>query len=79
MKPLFDQLAAVTRELELRRRVYPKWMQEGRISEAKARHEIDCFEAAVATLQKLVWIQEIADEEYGRPTVDVMKGPTPKV
>lgn len=40
-----DKLAAVERELTLRRRVYPRWIEKGRMSGAKAAHEIAVLEA----------------------------------
>jgi len=48
-----EQIACVERELALRRRVYPRWVEQGRMAEAKAAHEIGCMEAALDTLRGL--------------------------
>jgi len=72
MKALFDQLESVRRELAMRRSCYAKWVKAGKMSQTKANHEIECFEAVEATIQKLLWIQESADEEFGRPTMSLI-------
>lgn len=56
MKSLTDQLACARREFALRKNVYWRWVQEGRKgwTADKARHEIECMEAIVATLEKAV-------------------------
>lgn len=43
-----DKLACVERELKMRRRVYPRWIEDGRMSAGKAAHEIAAMEAIVA-------------------------------
>ena len=52
MKTLKQQMDSVAREIALRKRVYPKWILAGRISEAKAKHEIKCMESVLDTLTK---------------------------
>jgi hypothetical protein len=47
------QIACVEREVEMRRRVYPRWITEGRISQAKALDEIEAMKAVLATLRGL--------------------------
>ena len=47
------QLAAAKRELAMRRRVYPRWIAQQRMSEATAHHEIACMQAIVDTLEAL--------------------------
>lgn len=42
-----DKLACVTRELMMRKRVYPRWVADRRISEGMAAHQIACMEAIV--------------------------------
>jgi len=51
--PLSDQIACVTRELGMRRRVYPKWIESGRMKQDEADREIARMEAVLATLQGL--------------------------
>lgn len=53
MKTLHEQIKSVERELAMRRRVYPRLIHEGRMTEAVAAHEIECFEAILVTLQKV--------------------------
>jgi len=57
-----EQLGAARRELALRQRCYPKWIPTGKITQAKADHEIACMEAIVGTLQKLKDLEEVSDE-----------------
>lgn len=62
MKPLSDQLACARRELALRRSVYPKWIDSGRLSRDKAAHEIECMESIVASIEKLKHLEEVTEE-----------------
>jgi hypothetical protein len=43
-----DKLACAERELKMRRHVYPRWIEAGKISAGKAAHEIAAMEAIVA-------------------------------
>lgn len=52
--PLTMQIACIERELRMRRRVYPRWVEAGRITQAKAEWEIDAMEGVLATLQALL-------------------------
>ncbi|WP_291295346.1 hypothetical protein [Elioraea sp.] len=49
--PIAEQIACVTREIEMRRRVYPRWVQDGRMKPTKAQAEIEAMEAVLATLK----------------------------
>lgn len=40
-----DKLKCAERELALRKRSYPKWVEEERMSAGKSAHEIACMEA----------------------------------
>lgn len=51
---LTDQLAAARRELGMRRRVYPRQVASGRMTQAAADHEIACMQAIVDTLAGLI-------------------------
>jgi hypothetical protein len=42
-----DKLACAQRELKMRTRVYARWVDEGKMSSAKAAHEIACMEEIV--------------------------------
>lgn len=47
------QIAEVEREIKLRRRVYPRWCQDGRLSHAAADRQIETMEAVLATLRRV--------------------------
>lgn len=47
------QIACVKREVAMRRRAYPRWVQQGRMKQAVADHEIALMEEVQATLQGL--------------------------
>lgn len=40
--------ACIERELKMRRRAYPRWVEAGRMSQAKADEEIAIMEAILA-------------------------------
>jgi hypothetical protein len=48
-----EQLACVERELTMRRRVYPRWIEAGKMTKAKADAEIRAMEAVAETLRGL--------------------------
>jgi hypothetical protein len=49
-----EQLACAKRELTMRERVYPRWVANGKMSQAKADHETQAMRAIIATLDGLV-------------------------
>lgn len=51
--PLDRQIACAKRELALRRRVYPAWVNAKRLNQFKAEDEIAAMAAIVATLEGL--------------------------
>jgi hypothetical protein len=63
---LAEQRAEIGRELGIRRNVYPKWVTDGRLSQALADRQIDCMDAAYETLKWLEgnmdWIKAAAKE-----------------
>jgi hypothetical protein len=48
-----DKLACAERELKMRKRVYERWTDEGKMSAGKAAHEIACMEAIVKDYQAI--------------------------
>jgi len=64
MKSLTDQLTAARRELGLRKNAYPRWLSEGRAgwTADKVRHEIECMEAIVGTLEKCAELEQVGSE-----------------
>jgi hypothetical protein len=51
--PLSEQIECVEREIRMRNKVYPRWVEAGRMSKAKARDEQAAMEAVLATLKAL--------------------------
>lgn len=49
--PVSEQLKELRRELAQRRRVFPKWVQDGRLEQAEADRRIARLEAAIATVE----------------------------
>ena len=47
-----DMIACARRELALRKRVYQRWIDQERMSEPRALHEIACMEAILAHLER---------------------------
>jgi hypothetical protein len=60
--PLERQIACLRREVGLRKRVYPRWIQNGRMTQEQADSQIEAMEAAQATLER------VRDEEKARVT-----------
>lgn len=52
MIDILQQIEAVDREIRMRRRVYPRWVGAGKMSQQKADHEIACMEAVAETLMR---------------------------
>ena len=47
-----EKLACVKRELAMRHRVYPSWVDKGRMTSEKAAHEIAVMEAIVRDYER---------------------------
>ncbi len=62
MKPMVELLASARRELALRRRVYPRWVESGRISEDQAAHEIQCMSDICEVLELRKVLAEVTEE-----------------
>lgn len=62
MKTLAEQLDCLQRELEKRKRIYPGLVDSNRLDAKRAKHEIDCMQASVRTLQKMVWLDDVSRE-----------------
>jgi hypothetical protein len=50
---LSEQLVEAERELALRRKLYPQWVQSGRLDPRKAQYQLACMEAITLTLTRL--------------------------
>lgn len=53
MITLREQIECAERELEKRKRLYPRWVKMGELNELKAAREIAGMEAILATLESL--------------------------
>lgn len=49
-----DKLACIRREIGMRKRVYPRWVAGGKMTQAKADAEISLMEAIAADYQRQV-------------------------
>ena len=47
------QISCVQRELAMRKKVYPKWVMNGRMKAEEADYEINCMQAVHNTLSGL--------------------------
>jgi hypothetical protein len=59
---LEEQIAAVRRELALRKAVYPKWVMNGRIKQETADQELAAMQAVHDTLLR---VNDLLVEQYG--------------
>lgn len=62
LKPISEMLASAKREWTMRQRVYPRWVEEGRMTFEKAMHEITCMESIVQFLEASLLLKEAGDE-----------------
>jgi len=46
-----QQLACVRREIAMRERVYPRWVEQGKMKPESAKRELDSMRAVLETLQ----------------------------
>ena len=53
MISLAEQIAEAERELALRRKCYPAWVQSGKLAHEDAYHQLQCMEAIIKTLLRL--------------------------
>jgi hypothetical protein len=49
-----QQVACLEREVRMRERVYPRWVQAGKMTQPKADAETETMRAALETLRTLV-------------------------
>lgn len=53
MKSMPEQIECVKREIRFRQYVYPRRIDAGKMSPAKAAHELESMQAVLATLEAL--------------------------
>lgn len=52
-KTLSDAISEIKRELALRKQVYPRWIEQGKITRQDANHQYQSMERALELLQEL--------------------------
>jgi hypothetical protein len=62
LKTLEQMAKACRREANMRKRVYPRWAEAGKITADQAEHEIQCMESAALVLQRLVELRDASEE-----------------
>lgn len=68
--PIEDQIRCVEREIEMRERVYPRWVSEKRLTQAKADRELAAMRAVLRTLQGIAEAAALGPSEEGALWVD---------
>ena len=48
-----EQITSVEREIRMREKVYPRWVERKKLSQAKADHEMAAMHAVLETLRKV--------------------------
>lgn len=71
-RDLVEAIDECQRELNVRRRCFPRWVQDGRVSATDAQDRVDRLATAIEHLQKLV-LKPLADE-VERLTVPMHSG-----
>lgn len=60
--PLSDMIACVEREIAMRERVYPRWVESGRMTQDKADWELRVMRAVLVKLR----LNQQDNEDYQR-------------
>jgi hypothetical protein len=65
---LDDQVKEVKREIAMRKRVYPRWVAQGKMDKALADKKLAIMEAALATLEDLqAKVEALDPRQQGLP------------
>jgi len=59
-----DQIACIKREIALRKNIYPRWVENGRMKQAAADLEIERMTAALHTLLNVKGEQDALEAEF---------------
>ena len=76
-KTMEQMAACAQREYNMRKRVYPRWVEAGKMTAEKAKHEIECMESIWYVLFRLKELQD-ASEEMKAMEQKRQEQPTPK-
>lgn len=77
MKHLNILLAAAERELALRKGVYPRWVNQKKLSAEKAKHEIECMADIVDLINRQKLLAEISEEMQRKLPLPFQENPPP--
>lgn len=54
MVTITEQMKGVRREIDYRKRLYPKWVADGRMTQQEANYQIELMEYVLNTLQAVL-------------------------
>ncbi len=57
MVTITEQMKGVRREIDYRKRLYPKWVSDGRMTQQEANYQIELMEYVLNTLQAVLDFQ----------------------
>lgn len=57
MVTITEQIKGVRREIDYRKRLYPKWVADGRMKQKEADYQIELMEYVLNTLQAVLEFQ----------------------
>lgn len=55
---LQDQIICIRREIAMRNKVYPRWIENGKMKQDKAAWEVKCMENVLESLHRLVDLEK---------------------
>jgi signal recognition particle subunit SEC65 len=67
MSNIYEMLRCAEREVKMRKRVYPRWTEQGRMSVVEAAHEIHVMEQIAEHLRELVEAEQPRLFKNGSP------------
>lgn len=74
IRSLPEAISEVKRELQVRERCYPRWVEDGRLTDIDASDRFDRMEAALRYLQEIH--DATADNDAGMGTLDPSDEPS---
>ena len=69
MKTPTQLLACAERELNLRYSTFPRWVLQGKMTQEKATHEIECMSQIRDVLRRQKLLDEISEEMKSQQTL----------
>ncbi len=59
-----QQIKCVKREIEFRKKLYPRWIKNNNMTQEKADHEIGCMASVLETLEGLKRLEDAQQEMF---------------